>query len=121
MDPEIVVGAWVVGLFAGAAIFEGICEMATGRLLLNPRRINWSVGEARVSGLVTAIQGLVMASGALAFGLMGGAVLVSALWFIWFIGLVLLAPISQGLLEQHRNRRWPFKPPASKTPPVEPA
>jgi hypothetical protein len=121
MDPVFVVSAWFLALMAGGALFEGITEVWTGRVIINPRRISWSVGEARVSGLVNVTRGLFGATGALFLGLVGVALFDSAFWFIWFVGVLFLAPISQGLIEQHHNRRWPFKPPVSQEPPVEPA
>jgi hypothetical protein len=121
MDSFIVVSAWFLALMAGAVLFEGIIEVATGRVIINPRRISWSVGEVRVSGLVTAAQGLYGATGALLLILGGRAFVLSAFWLIWLIGLLFLTAIPQGLLEQHHNRRWPFKPPVSQVPPVESA
>ena len=58
----IVVSAWAVGFAAGTLFAFGMIELVTGRMVINPQRLSWSVGEARVRGAVFAIAGVFIAS-----------------------------------------------------------
>lgn len=95
----------------------GIIQAVTGRVVWNPRRLNWSVGEAKVMGLGMTAPALFV----VVYGLVGGLVLStggSPNWrgpdwwnYVQLASFVFLFPflILMGLLEQHNKRRWPFK------------
>ncbi|TME03492.1 MAG: hypothetical protein E6I53_07255 [Chloroflexi bacterium] len=117
MSDVTLVSAWVGGIVGGAGVTLGVVQVVTGRMIINPRRWNWSVGEVRILGLVTAAEASILAI----YSLVGGLVLSTgpspnwvapAWWYdvVWLIFPAIAAiPISMLLLEQHHQKRWPFE------------
>jgi hypothetical protein len=125
MDPFMAVVGWGMALAAGSLMTWAVTQVVTGRMVFNPRRLKWSVGAVRLSGLGIGVEALAMATTSLLFGLMGDAMFRSR-WVLFiqiflFLLMTLPVPITQILLEQYNGGRWPFKPPVSQVPPVESA
>jgi hypothetical protein len=112
----IVVSAWAAGFFAGTLFTFGMIEVVTGRMVVNPQRLNWSVGEVRVRGMAFAIGGLLIGT----YSLINFLSLLVSWYQIWalppwwyatqlaWVPIVGIAPMTSLLLEQHHKKRWPF-------------
>jgi hypothetical protein len=112
MVQAIIATAWFAGLVGGAFVGLGVFQALTGRSLMR-KRISWSVGEIKVLGVVWAVTGLVLAIVAL----VGSLQIASdqpAPFATFVFPIALGGPIGQLLIEQHHNRRWPFKDRASR-------
>ena len=117
----IVVFAWFIGFGAGTLVTLGTIELITGRMIINPERMNWSVGEARVRGAVFATAGVLIGMYVLIIfiGLLGiyyQTWVPSPWWYLAPLAWIPIAgvgPVTGFLLEQHRLRRWPFDRPQS--------
>ena len=57
MEAVAIVSAWTFGIVSGASVAIGVASAVSGRMVFNPTRIDWSVGEARALGIVFAGQG----------------------------------------------------------------
>jgi len=110
VDPVL---TWLAGILGGAVAAVGMIELVTGRLVVNPLRRKWSVGEIRIRGLVITPGGLAMA-------MVCGFVLYTRPGPTWtepvwwpatpFIGVLnfLAFGFTPLLLELHHGRIWPF-------------
>jgi hypothetical protein len=109
MDDAIIGWVWCLGMLCGALTAIGVVGAVSGRVLFNPRRIDWSVGEARILGLIWAIQGMAL-SLILLFGMVQLAANSGTAWFLPLVipggGGGFLAVV---LVGQHHNRRHPAK------------
>jgi hypothetical protein len=99
----------------GLAASQAVTGRSTYPLFSNRNRINWSVGELRLLGLVWAFNWLALA----VFGLVG-ALYLSAheappISPLGWLPIILLGSVFQLLMEQRHNRRWPFRDRVSGT------
>jgi len=116
MNGAVLTLTWVGGILGGVLIAGGMVSAVTGRMLINPRRWNWSAGEARTWGMANVATGVLLAIDSLAAGLVlmngPGPNWVEPGWWIPVsptIGLIIMInPISMLLLEQHHQGHWPF-------------
>ena len=69
MEAFTIVAVWLSTLVGGALIAIGLTTFFTGRAVINLQPTNWSLREARLLGLCSAIQGAVVAAYALYGGL----------------------------------------------------
>lgn len=119
MDAFALVMGWVSGLFTGAVVALGVFDVATGRAHLNPRRVRWSVGEARARGALMIAFGSVMGT----FGLVLMFIeeeLAAGMGFQWWYSywsrliaiaipvFVIATTFGLMLTEQHNKGGWPF-------------
>jgi hypothetical protein len=123
MQGVLLVSTWLIGIAGGVGVTLGSIGLLTGRVVWTPRRLNWSVGEAKVMGLGLTITALLFAI----YGLVGGLVLSTGggpNWRgpDWWNYVQLASPVAAFgfptlmlLLEQHNKRRWPFKSSADQT------
>lgn len=105
-----VIAAWGSAFLSGAWVAIGVASAVTGRMIVNPRRIEWSLGEAEMLAANMVVQGL-----ALAIYSLLGAVLTSGVrnslgfghgWPIFIGGpffLVLMATILFQVYVEHRH------------------
>ncbi len=86
-------------------------EAVTGRPTypLVARRIDRSVGEIKLLGVSWAIFWLALAVYALVGAFMDASHQTVPLLFMTVFPLILAATGFHALMEQHHNRRWPFK------------
>ena len=116
MDVVALMVSWGGGVCGGAFMTLGIIEARSGRMVIPGRlqRLEWTRGEVRIHGGVSAVMGLALAI----YGLTTGFALLKPLnwtqhaWLHVFTLLVwLLIPAAltvTPLLERHHERRWPF-------------
>lgn len=110
MESALIVTAWVCGMVSGTAMLLGGIGLVTGHVVFNPRRIDWSVGEARLLGAILAVQGFFVGAATLATVLQISAstsappALLPSLPVIGVGGF--LGTFAVG---QHHNRRNPSK------------
>jgi hypothetical protein len=113
-----IVFVWLTGLLGGAMSSLAVYQAVTGlpTYPLNPgrinwslgRRINWSLGETKLLGLNWALFWLALSVYALVGGLMTASNQTGP-FFIVILPVVLSALGFNLLIEQHHNRRWPFR------------
>jgi hypothetical protein len=113
MDQAVIATTWFAGLVGGVFVGLGVFQALTGRSLMR-KRTSWSAGEIKLLGVVWAITGLVLAITALVGAFQIAANQAPRSFALWPI-IVLGGPIAQLLIEQHHNRRWPFRDRASGT------
>ena len=65
MESALIVIAWIAGVVAGAEMLMGGIGLVTGNVVINPRRIDWSVGEGRLLGGIFVAQGFLVGAGTL--------------------------------------------------------
>ena len=110
MQAALIVTALVGGMVSGGLLAFGLTGAITGRVFFNPRRIDWSLGEARFLGLTFAVEGLVLAAFTLTATLQLAANRYEPLWFVPLLPLFAVGgPLAVMLVRQHHNRRTPSK------------
>jgi hypothetical protein len=107
----VVVSAWFAGVSFGALTALALTQTVTGHAVVafNPKRIDWSISEARILGLAWAIFGLSGGLGALVGGVVMSAHLTPPFW--WWVPFCLAAMavlVFQGTMEQRHHTRWPI-------------
>jgi hypothetical protein len=88
----VVITVWSMALVSGAWVAIGVASAMTGRMIVNPRRIEWSLREVEMLASMTILQGLAGSVYALAGGLfLTGTVTPFWVGHAWgiFIGLPL--------------------------------
>jgi hypothetical protein len=60
MDATIIGVGLFIGMLCGGLTALGLGGALSGRVLVNPRHIAWSLGEARIVGLTWTIQGMTL-------------------------------------------------------------
>jgi hypothetical protein len=115
MDAFTIVVVWLLGICSGGLLCIGIIEIARGQAVISLSRSTWSVGENRVSGVCTTIQGAAVAIYAVFGGLTLGAHAIPLFWVGHWWGIFAPAPLAvimlgtlfvQAYLQiRHENRR----------------
>jgi hypothetical protein len=113
------VPTWFGGIVAGVVMTLGTIELSTGRMVVNPRRLKWSVGEVRVYGFISALFGLIVAIYVLVNAIVlstgprqnwvGPGWWYDLDWLMYALGIVVATSLL--LVEQHHNKQWPFNRP----------
>jgi hypothetical protein len=105
-----VIAAWSSAFLAGAWVAIGVASAVTGRMIVNPRRADWSFVEVEMLAANTVVQGLALAAYSLLGALFMSGVF-NSIWFdrgwLIFIGapffLVLMATMLFQTYVEHRH------------------
>jgi hypothetical protein len=110
METSVIVVAWLGGVAVGSTVAIGAIALITGRMPLNPARIDWSVAEARALGAITTTLGVYLA----VFTFFSAVQIAShGSPPVWALPLMVLIPlggsIATGVVGRRHDARNPAK------------